>query len=563
MLLGGPAGARAGPAVGAPCADPFAAVAHGAAGVVIAPQPVGLPRACSVETGVVSTGPSIAVTSRGTVFVAKSQGGVLRSRDGGRTFEEIDPGEDAAGSTHRNGLHGDVWVDRKTDRVFYVTFGRVKQCGDSGLSAGAAPIGSGEFLSFSDDQGDTWEHSFVGCDMYDWPKVFTGRPVHSKPKGYPEVVYVAASTPLPLGPLKKVYKSLDGGRSWQPTGKVASDSFEAGQGVTAPDGSIYFDEVYTRGADAQLVGSPYPYDASQQGQMRIVVSHDEGDTWKHVVIEGAHAALTTYGAQRVAVDDAGRVYAVWADGLDNKPRMSVSRDRGETWSSPVRIDGPEAVDTHYLVQVAAREAGEVAVSSMATNADRPYPSGAYVPDDRAYTGYISRSRDADATTPTFVTAPVNHADKPLTSELQLTDPGGETLGVALGPDGTAWGAFVRTRAPDVPGPAVAYPEPPHELVIGRLLPQRAADPALKRRCLRSGRLRVRVRTTERGSIVAVVWRVHGQTLWTSGRRRTLSRIRVRTYAGRRLVARVRLGDGRTVRLAGKVPSCGARTRPNS
>lgn len=61
------------------------------------------------------------------------------------------------------------------------------------------------------------------------------------------------------------------------------------------------------------------------------------------------------------VDDAGNVYAAWAESGPYDILFAASTDRGKTWSAPVRVN-PPAVDTAFLPWLVAGKAGDVALA---------------------------------------------------------------------------------------------------------------------------------------------------------------------------------------------------------
>jgi hypothetical protein len=444
---------------------PRPAIAHHAGARVLDIQPDGGPSAVGMATNIVSTCPTAVQTRSGTLLVALRTRGVARSRDNGATWEIVKP-PDSHGDSHDGGEHGYIYIDRDTDRVFYVTWMTVRSFGERRRSWTGRS--SGSYVSWSDDDGETWDHTTVGRDTWDWPKILTGPPITSKTEGYPNVIYFRAMYAKILGPLAKFYKSLDGGRTWTPTAQFACDGFEPGYGVMGPDGTIYLDEIYTLGWRSGRHGSPYPYRRKEQGKLRIVISRDEGDSWEHVVVPDAFSPLAFYGMQRIAVDEDGNLYAVWEDNRDGLPYLSVSRDGGRTWSGRIMVGAPGVKHVQLPVLVTARETGHVAISYLGSTQRFGFINLTYTPDGRPYDGYVCETFNALDPDPVFWSAAVNDPAEPLLPWARFCDGVGEGLHITFGSDGAPLASFTRVINPWFPiGPAVFYKTLPTDLYVGR------------------------------------------------------------------------------------------------
>ncbi|HET6335296.1 MAG TPA: sialidase family protein, partial [Polyangiales bacterium] len=102
-------------------------------------------------------------------------------------------------------------------------------------------------------------------------------------------------------------------------------------GVVAPDGAIY----------ATWAGTPADYVADTDKSripVHVVRSLDEGDSWQHFDLPETRTQVL--GA-RIAITKDSALVLTWADQQDGQIRLSVSRDRAETWSEPrmLRIPG--------------------------------------------------------------------------------------------------------------------------------------------------------------------------------------------------------------------------------
>ena len=360
---------------------------------------------CRFGTGIRAMEPSFAFGRDGSIFY---QGWVLRdgvpggvppypvvvrSSDGARSWKTVSP---LGAVTSLDPL---VYADARTGRVFSVNF-----FGD------AQEIGA--TVSHTDDGGAHWITSVLGGAGFDGESIGAGPPVTSKPVGYRDLVYYCTgTTPASSPPLTTPIcsKSLDGGLTWIPTGKLPwpltgpDDVFGpwAGNPVVGPDGTLYLPKRFA-------------------GQPEIAVSFNEGHTWtrRRVASNGSAGAAT-----RVAVDPAGTVYYTWSSAT-HQPFFAYSRDRGLTWSRPMNVAPPGVVEAD-LPRVAAFSPGKIAVAYLgSTNAPGNAPYYAYCDvllsqcSDRRYdgvrwNGYMAEIDDLFATDPTVRTATVNDPSRPL------------------------------------------------------------------------------------------------------------------------------------------------------
>ncbi|WP_308204605.1 sialidase family protein [Frankia sp. R82] len=359
-------------------------------------------RGCWYPTGYQDVSPTIQATRAGVLFVARATGGVLRSFDGGRHWSAVPVPDLANGDSHTGGVHGFVHIDPRTDRVYYLTSLAVASCGGK----------SGSVISWSDNLGATWTGKTVGCDTYDWGKLVTG----PAPKGnrYPSAIYFMGVGIRLVGGQRFVYRSLDGGATWQRMDRIASATTEAGAGVAAADGTIYFDYPEFTGFDpTRLQNTTYPYVPENKCRQMIAVSQDYGVSWRQEPVPGSLACGLLTGQQRVAVDRAGTVYTVWADDTDAQVYLSYSRDHARTWSTPVNIMAPDTTFSLDQVNIVAGAPGHVLVAGLQTAAaQRPASPPGY---PGIYSGpahaVLTESRNATAATPTFTTADLDaHGD---------------------------------------------------------------------------------------------------------------------------------------------------------
>jgi hypothetical protein len=502
--------------------------------------------------------PTLAVGRDGTLyFVGLSiptrddQGGVTihsvlqRSRDGGRTWQELDaaaPG--ARGETTT--LDPFIALDPRTDRL---------------VNADYTPPCA--VVSVSADGGDTFAANPLCGQHTDHQSVAFG------PDG--QIYYCA----IDGGALQQgsaataCSKSTDGGRTFLRTGAPAfvEDGTRTGGQLGVPG--------HCAGAAGHLTVDHRGWLWLPRGfcdQPFVAVSRDEGATWERSQVAGLGMFV---GAQfeeheaSVAVDREGNAYYLWV-ARDHLPYMSVSRDGGRTWGRPVMV-GEAGLDEAQLPSIAVGDPGRVALLYMGTTTSPgpPYcarttldacvnedgspgrPAADYA--STTWNGHMAVSTNALARDPQFTTATVNDPADPLIRGVcgpVRCQQAYDFLKVVIAPDGTAWGAFVDGCPAD---PAAACPPlgkglavqltgvPPLLGTRGEQRPQVAAPPA--RRCASRRRFPIRLRHPRRGRIRSVKVTVDGRRVRVRRLRATVDlrgkppgryavRIVIRTSAGR-------------------------------
>jgi hypothetical protein len=415
------------------------------------PPPAGsAPMPCFTLTGLGTSESSIGIAHDGTVFFAPAYdstgNGIVRSRDNGATWELVVPQfEGGAGHTR---VQPFMYLDPATDRLFFAT-----------------AAGHGFHLTSSADEGATWDYQLIATDAQDWIKIYSGPA--SPPGNPPDVLYASAPSPistpslglLPPPDHQTVYKSLNGGASWQsagaladsltldPTKEVAAGLADAttcpasewvifGDGVVGSDGTVYLGyRMCTR--------------------LAVAISKDEGATWSTVVVPGSTlpaftsvlSPITTnnlLASEPLAIDAMGNLYAIWND-AENQLRMSVSTDQGKTWnggSAPAIVSAPEVKAT-VLSAITVKSPGTVAIAYFGS------------PDGTAYDGYLAESTNALDALPVFWSASVNDPADPLfpsgfDNNYANSVSGGdldEFVQVKYAPNGDIWASFLKEMCP--------------------------------------------------------------------------------------------------------------------
>jgi hypothetical protein len=341
--------------LGPGCAPDRAAVSHHVGGVKVdAPRANDAPVPCVTKTGYRVGEESIVVTKLGTVLLrpirdietpAATKLGLARSADQGATWDVPN-----APSNDTN-----MWADRTTGRIFWTSRGRT---------------------DISDDDGKSW-YSGGRTLNFDHIQVFGGPPTESMKhlmKDYPNVVYVCIGhSPL------KCQKSLDGGMTFGPELDIP---YPQTPEVMAIQGSAHDCSAFGLQGVVDKEGTVYvPYGPCNRPY--VAISHDEGSNWQLVPV--ANTNELGYGYPSLGIDEGENLYAAWVGASDRLPYMSISRDHGMHWGTPMMIAAPGVNEAAvpYLVSGAR---GEVAVTYYGSkNAPHPFPPPCFpVPSPRVF-----------------------------------------------------------------------------------------------------------------------------------------------------------------------------------
>jgi len=399
--------------------------------------------------------PTLGVTSKGTIFYAAVNWAtgatdVLRSRDGGITWEDVSPRLPTGHNVPPETGDPYVWVDPDTDRVFTFDMFPALACG---------------VLSWSDDEGASWTTQPLACATpppYDHQTLTTGKPRSVATRGYPNVVYQCVNRVSD----SICARSLDGGLTWSPGTPVflgvdpsllppsperplgAFCGGLHGHLVASPDGTLYLPREYC--------GRPF-----------VGISTDDGATWTRVQVSDVAASSGPDPA--VAVDEEGNVYYTWVHpgGL---LYVAVSRDQGRTWSEPF-VASPAEVTATHLPAIAAAAKGHVVIAYAGTetlpggydNEEFSKPASQRPADgainSATWNGYLAVLTDALSSEPTIVTVTVNDPADPLVRG--YCGPGRcpgmyDFIDVVIGPDGRPYAGFVDACVGECAGPEGTY-----------------------------------------------------------------------------------------------------------
>lgn len=379
---------------------------------------------------------------------------VIRTKDGSR-FQVVGP--TAGGqATHQYTEDPYLYVDPTTGRVF-----------DNDL------LFPCQQTALSDDGGASWTEAVTNCDQADHQNLFAGPAPEAgdAPSGYPNVVYDCAINGGALAGTSSAAtscdKSLDGGRTFLPTGGLA---FVADPAKDVPPGTC---DGATGHGFADRRGTVY-LPRGWCGQPWLAISKDEGQTWSRVQVaangmnsgtDGPPDNLPVYDHEAAVVADArGNVYYTWV-AYDYKPYLSVSRDGGAHWSRPLMVAPPGVRQAALPALAIGPDAapGRIALAFMGSS---DAPKNPYPRDDAHYakaswSGYVVTTETALAADPLFIGGAVNDPRDPLvrgTCGPVRCQAEYDFIDVEVGPKGQPWAVFVdacpRTGACGATGEAV-------------------------------------------------------------------------------------------------------------
>lgn len=336
--------------------------------------------------------PTLGVDKKGTIFFPgdafDTTGGVLarnlemRSTNGGKTWTDVSPKAANAGpNSHPVTLDTITYVDKDYGRVFTVDT----------LAA------EGSLISFSDDHGATWTSSMAAAaGVDDHETVATGvvpagsHLVTLDPK-FPKVVYYCVNTVAAVS----CSRSLDGGVTFV----QMNTPFPTHPASSLPDSAVCSSltgHLQTDSRGDLFLPSAFN-ESSGCGVPSVAVSTDGGTTWTDHPVSQIH---DPFNAMAVAADNGGNninLYVTWQDDKWNLPYLSVSKDLGAHWSTPVMV-APPGVRVTNFPSLAVGDRGHVVLTF-------PGSTDAHANTDKKaspWSYYVVFSQNALSARPAFV-----------------------------------------------------------------------------------------------------------------------------------------------------------------
>lgn len=271
---------------------------------------------------------------------------VMRSTDKGATWQAVSPSltagladEEERASFPPSSLDPYVYVDpiglnpsSRAGRLFSVDLDAV--CGANAV--------------FSDNEGASWTGvPLFACNepVNDHQTLVTAPPPAGfATAGYPSMLYFCYNQ---VGD-STCSRSVNGGLSFAPTTPAFTGGDpSAGSVCGALTGHLAADSKGRIFLPKGHCGLPW-----------VAVSSDTGNSWTRVKITN-NTPMADHEVT-LAVDTADNVYAVWQDGTFRLPFLSVSKDHGATWSTPLMMAPPGVHEVNFPT-IAAGDPGRIVV----------------------------------------------------------------------------------------------------------------------------------------------------------------------------------------------------------
>ena len=238
----------------------------------------------------------------GTFYMGATGGGVWKTTDYGVSWENISDGYFETGSI------GSIDVADADPNIVYVG------TGSDGIRSNVI-IGRGMYKST--DAGESWQH--IGLREAGQIGSVVVHPTN------PQVVYVAAlGNPFGPNPQRGVFKSVDGGESWEHVLLVSEKTGAVDIELAPGNPAVVYAALWRAERKPWTIISGD--DGSENG---VYVSRDAGRTWSRST-EGLPQGLIGKIDFAVSPADPSRVYAL-VEAVPEEEGLYRSNDNGATW----------------------------------------------------------------------------------------------------------------------------------------------------------------------------------------------------------------------------------------
>jgi hypothetical protein len=256
--------------------------------------------------------------------------------------------------------------------------------------------GFNSHTSYTDDDGQSYspstgggipsgaDHQSIGAGPYP-----AGSPV-PKLTDYPNAVYYCSQSVAAAF----CARSDDGGRTFGagvPLYTIGTCGGLHGHVRVGPDGTVYVPNKACGGTQA------------------VFVSKDAGLTWTMRPVPGStpHSMILD-PSMGIASDNTG--YFGFVGESDGQPKIAVTRDHGETWTKPIDVGAPLGIENATFPEVIAGDGDRAAFAWLGTKTDGRPDVERFGKDGSEYDGgdyylYISTTLDRGATWKTVNATP--------------------------------------------------------------------------------------------------------------------------------------------------------------
>jgi hypothetical protein len=266
---------------------------------------------------------------------------------------------------------------------------------------------NGAHLSYTDDGGKTWTESLLTTAGANDHQTLVAGPA---PEGallpltdptFQKVLYYCTNA-VTWG---SCARSFDGGRTF-------TQANQMGYTTVDPTYLATLDLNHNEGVCGQLHGHAVVDRVGRlfipRGYCRIpmiAISSDAGTTFHDVKV----ADIPIDGQQSsVAVDKQGNLYYVWYGGLHAPlPYLSISKDHGEHWSTPLMIAPPGVHEVNFPT-IDVGDPGKIAITFPGTTS-----TGGTKDNKRPWNSYVVVSTNALEKSPLFLSNIANPKNDPV------------------------------------------------------------------------------------------------------------------------------------------------------
>jgi BNR repeat protein len=232
-------------------------------------------------------------------------------------------------------------------------------------------------MAYSDNDGLTWTNNPAGCGIgggFDHESFGGGAFSTNGPliptTSYPDTFYECAQSLV----ADQCAISLDGGNTFLPSvqAETAMCIGLHGHIKSAPDGTVYLpsEACYDQEPNPALCQTSPIVNCS--GKEAMMVSTDNGLHWTIRDVAGTLGGFDTNSQEShsdpsIAVGAAGTVYFGYRNVQNGQPYIAISKDKGQTWSTPVNIGAAAGIKNMEFASLVSGDDNRAAFSFLGTS----------------------------------------------------------------------------------------------------------------------------------------------------------------------------------------------------